>query len=77
MLDGDGLQGERVVLARKEPRTMVGFQWTGQEPAGLNEPEFAEALGAVWEGDLLVTYNLDAFKHAFDHYSDEFLTDPD
>jgi len=56
---------------------MVGFQWTGQEPAGLNESEFAEALGATWEGDELVTYNLRAFNHAFEHYEDEYLTDPD
>jgi hypothetical protein len=68
---------ERVVLARKAPLTLVGFQWTGQEPAGLNEAEFAEALGAVWEGEHLVTYNLRAFTHAFDHYTDEYLTDPD
>jgi len=77
MLDGDGVAGERVALARKDRRTMVAFQWTGQEPAGLNEAEFAEALGAVWEGDLLVTYNLRAFTHAFEHYTDGYLTDPD
>ena len=77
MLDGDGVGGERVVLARKEPRTMVGFQWTGREPAGLNEAEFAEALGAVWEGEQLVTYNLPAFEHAFEHYREDYLTDPD
>lgn len=77
MLDGDGVAGDRVVLARKDPRKMVSFQWTGQEPEGLNESEFAEALGAVWEGDQLVTYNLPAFKHAFEHYSEEYLTDPD
>jgi hypothetical protein len=58
MIGGDGLEGERVVLARKDARTMVGFQWTGLEPAGLNESDFAVALGAVWEGDQLVTYNL-------------------
>jgi hypothetical protein len=68
---------ERVVLARIEPRTMVGFQWTGREPAGLNETDFALALGAVWEGDQLVTYDLRAFNHAFEHYTDEYLTDPD
>jgi hypothetical protein len=56
---------------------MVGFQWTGKEPVGLNEADFALALGAVWEGDQLVTYNLDAFTHAFEHYTDEYLTDPD
>jgi hypothetical protein len=77
MIDGDGTGGERVVLARKEPYSMVGFQWTGQEPAGLNESEFAEAIGAVWEGDQLVTYNLIAFTHAFEHYNEEYLADPD
>lgn len=77
MLDGDGDGGERVVLARKDSRTMVGFQWTGLEPPGLSESDFAEALGAVWEGDQLVTYNLSAFTHAFEHYADEYLTDPD
>jgi hypothetical protein len=52
---------------------MVGFQWTGREPDGLNEIDFAEALGATWEGEHLVTHNL----HAFTHYGDEYLTDPD
>jgi len=47
------------------------------EPIGLNEPDFAEALGAVWEGDEMVTYNIRAFKHAFERYGDEYLTDPD
>jgi len=77
MLGGDGVSGERVVLGRKDPRTMVGFQWTGQEPEGLHEAEFAESLGAVWEGDQLVTYNLDAFNHHFEHYKEEYLNDPD
>jgi hypothetical protein len=77
MIGGDGVEVERVVLARKDARTMVGFQWTGLEPAGLNESDFAVALGAVWEGDQLVTYNLRAFMHAFEHYTDEYLTDPD
>ena len=77
MIEGDRVEGERVVLARKDARTMVGFQWTGLEPAGLNESDFAVALGAVWEGDQLVTYNLRAFMHAFEHYTDEYLTDPD
>jgi len=77
MSDDDGIARGRVVLARKDPRTMVGFQWTGQEPAGLHLMEIAEALGAVWERDQLVTYNVRAFTHAFEHYGDEYLTDPD
>jgi hypothetical protein len=68
---------ERVVLATRTRRAAVGFQWTGKEPVGLNDLEFAEALGAVFEGDEVVTYDLDAFKHAFEHYGDEYLTDPD
>jgi hypothetical protein len=77
MSDGDSGRGDRVVLASRKPHTMVGFQWTGLEPVGLSEVDFGEALGAVWEGDEMVTYNLSAFKHAFEHYGDEFLTDPD
>lgn len=67
MLDGDSVLGDRVVLASRDPRTIVGFQWTGAEPVGLNEPDFAEALGAIWEGDEMVTYNLSALVHAFEH----------
>ena len=68
---------ERVVLARRDKRTMVGFQWTGQEPAGLDDLGLAEALGAVDEGDEIVTYDLAALSHALEHYGDEYLTDPD
>ena len=68
---------DRVVLAVKCPRTIAGFQWTGREPAGLDDLAFAEALGAVFEGDELATYDLAGFNHAFEHYRDEYLTDPD
>jgi hypothetical protein len=68
---------ERVVLARKAPDTMVGFQWTGAEPEGLADPDEAVAIGAVWEGEELVCYNLQNFEHAYEHYSDEWLEDSD
>ena len=68
---------DRVVLAAKNPRAVAGFQWSGREPAGLDDLAFAEALGAAFEGDELVTYELTAFQHAFEHYADEYLTDPD
>jgi len=70
-------KGERVVLGRNTPEGMVRFQWTGAEPDGLDDPAFAEACGAVWEGDELVTYNLQHLYHNYGHWADEFLEDSD
>ena len=56
---------------------MVGFQWTGAEPEGLDDPDFARALVAQWEGDELVTYDLDQLSHFFEHYDDQWIADPD
>ena len=70
-------KGERVVLGRRTPEAMVPFQWTGAEPDGLEDPAFAEACGAVWEGDELVTYNLQHLRHNYGHWADEFLEDSD
>ncbi|MGH7426601.1 MAG: hypothetical protein ACREJP_10615 [Candidatus Methylomirabilales bacterium] len=70
-------RGERVVLGRKNPATFARFQWTGAEPVGLDDIELAEDLGAEWEGDELVTYNLGAFRHAFAHAWDGYQYDPD
>ena len=69
--------GERTVLGRKTPDGMVRFQWTGAEPEGLDDPEFARALGAVWEDDELVTYNLQHVRHNYQHWADQFLEDSD
>jgi hypothetical protein len=66
-----------VVLARKTPDSFVGFQWSGEEPPGLDDVETAEDLGAVWEGDELVVYNMTAFSHAFEHAPDGYQYDPD
>jgi hypothetical protein len=68
---------DRVVLGARDSRAMVGFQWTGMEPAGLDDLAMAEALGAFFEGHEMVTYDLTAFCHAFEHFGDEYLTDPD
>jgi hypothetical protein len=70
-------EDERVVLARKAPWSMVGFQWTGNEPDGLDDMGHAEALGAVWEGDELVTYNISKLKFDFEHWGFEYLEDSD
>ncbi|MBA3291581.1 MAG: hypothetical protein H0U17_08850 [Actinobacteria bacterium] len=68
---------EKVVLGRRDDTTFVGFQWTGAEPEGLFAPDQAVALGATWEGDELVTYNLGHLEHRFAHEADGFMEDPD
>jgi hypothetical protein len=69
--------GERVVLGRRRPDLWSHFQWTGAEPPGMFDPAQAEALGAVWEGDELVSYDLDELRHAFDHLGDGWVPDSD
>lgn len=67
----------RVVLGRKAPGTFAGFQWTGREPEGLYEVEVAEELGAAWEGDELVTYDLETLRYAVGRAEDGWLPDSD
>ncbi|MCA3748395.1 MAG: hypothetical protein AB1425_08525 [Actinomycetota bacterium] len=71
------MKGERVVLGRVKPGSWSGFQWTGAEPEGLDDPARAEMLGATWEGDELVTYDIEALHHYFEHLDDEWIQDPD
>ncbi|MDQ3569658.1 MAG: hypothetical protein M3396_03375 [Actinomycetota bacterium] len=68
---------ERVVLGRKDDSTWVGFQWTGQEPEELTDPDEAEAMGAVWEEDELVTYDLPALFRQAKQSGDYWLEDND
>ena len=72
-------EGERVVLGRRNKvSTMVPFRWTEDAPLGLNELEWAEELGAKWEGDELVTYDYPTFIDLFDYYEkNEYLPDND
>ncbi|MGH8885122.1 MAG: hypothetical protein ACRDYX_08120 [Egibacteraceae bacterium] len=53
------------------------FQWSGAEPEGLDDADVATALGARWEGDELVTYDLAAFRHGFASYGDDYMSDND
>ncbi len=70
-------EGERVLLARRET-SMVPYKWTGAEPQGLDDVETAEQLGAIWEGDELVTYDLTGLSQLFEYYQDnEYLPDND
>ncbi len=67
----------RVVLARRE-NSMIGYRWTGREPAEMSEEAEALELGARWEGDELVTYDLRGITELFDYYrSGEYLPDND
>ena len=67
---------ERVVLGRKE-RSMIGFRWSGNEPDDLNDQELAEELGAIWEGDELVTYDLASLVRQMNRMGDEYMFDND
>jgi len=73
----DGEAKYRVLLGHRTPDGMVRFQWTGAEPEGLDDPNFALSLGAVWEGDELVTYNYELLVHNYGHWADQFLEDSD
>ncbi|MGH3902765.1 MAG: hypothetical protein ACRDTE_00970 [Pseudonocardiaceae bacterium] len=64
-------EGERVVLGRRDKfNTMVPFHWADAAPLGLNDVEWAEDLGAKWEGDELVTYDYPSFADLFEHYEE-------
>lgn len=56
----------------------VPFHWTDEAPLGLNEVDWAEELGAKWEGDELVTYDYPTLTSLLKYYeSDEYLPDND
>lgn len=67
----------RTVLARRE-NSMIGWRWTGDEPAELNDLDLAQQLGAAWEGDELVHYDLDALRWQLEQYhGGDYMTDND
>ena len=58
----------------------VGVEQVGQDvkPQGMHQVEIAEDLGAVWEGDELVTYDLEGLTALYEyHQSDDYLIDND
>jgi len=70
--------GERVVIGHKGSSSMVQVKWTEDCPPGINDLEYAEELGAQWEGDELVTYDLEAMKQLSEYYEeDAYLPDND
>lgn len=71
-------RGERVVLGQRNESSMNPFQWSGKEPEGLSDVEWAEELGDKWEDDELVTYVYPAFEQLPEHYEKgEYLPDND
>lgn len=70
--------GDRVVLARKGASSMVKVRWTDKAPESLSSADDAEEMGAKWEGDELVTYDLEGFMEQMAFYeSNEYLIDND
>ena len=67
---------ERIVLGRRE-KSMVGFRWSGNEPENLNDVSLAEELGATWEGDELVTYDMESLAWQSEHMVDDYMQDND
>lgn len=72
-------EGARVVLGQRDKfNTMVPFHWSDEAPIGLNDVEWAEELGAKWEGDELVTYDYPSFTALLEYYeTGDYLPDND
>lgn len=68
-----------MVLGRRDNfNPMVPFRWTEAAPPGLNDVEWAEELGAKWEGKELVTYDYPSFIDLLQYYEDdEYMPDND
>ncbi len=70
--------GERVVLGRKGASSMIKIRWTDKIPGNINDVSDAEEMGAVWEGDELVTYDMDGFLEQYAFYeSNDYMIDND
>jgi hypothetical protein len=65
-----------VVLGRKE-KSMIRFRWSGNEPKDLNDLALALDFGATWEGDELVTYDMDSLVWQMEHMGDDYMIDND
>ena len=73
--DRDGVE---VLGQRDKFNTMVPFHWSADAPPSLNDVEWAEELGARWEGDELVTYDYPSLSGLLEYYeNDEYLPDND
>ncbi|MGH9189035.1 MAG: hypothetical protein ACRD0Q_03240 [Acidimicrobiales bacterium] len=72
------MAGERVVLGRVGHTSMVRILWTAQAPPSVNDPELLEDLGARWEGEELVTYDMDELLERIEmHETGDYMIDND
>lgn len=72
------MAGQREVIARKGADSMVKLRWTASAPDGLNDVGQVEELGAKWEGNELVVYDLPGFRELWEYYEgNDYLTDND
>ena len=62
------MDGDRVVIGRKGDSSMVKVRWTEAAPQGLCDIETAEELGAKWEGEELVVYDLPGVLQLLAYY---------
>lgn len=72
-------EGDRVVLGKRDNfNPMVPFRWSPEAPVSLSDLDWAEKLGAQWEGDELVTYDYPTFTGLLEYYEkNEYLPDND
>lgn len=67
-----------MVLARLGRTSMVKYHWTADVPDGVSDVDLLEDLGARWEGEELVTYDLaDLVERIEASESSEYLIDND
>ena len=62
------MEGDRVVIGHRGDTSMVKVRWTEQAPQALCDIETAEELGAKWEGDELVVYDMPGLLQLLDYY---------
>ena len=62
------MDGDRVVIGRKGGSSMVKVRWTEAAPQSLCNIETAEELGAKWEGDELVVYDMPGLLQLLEYY---------
>ena len=62
------MDGDRVVIGRKGDSSMVKVRWEDATPQALCDVETAEGLGARWEGDELVVYDLPGLLQLLAYY---------